>query len=88
MIYVITESRVLTYRSMNKMRKEISLENHELTKVGKDFVVNMTDQTFEIAKDIKLLESVASKRVFTKDKMDMTNWLQIITIICVYFFTK
>lgn len=88
MIYVITDTTVKTYKSMKRLTDEVSLEKHELTPIGKDYVVNMTDSSFEVAKDIKLLETVASKKVFSKEKMDFTNWLQIITILVVYFATR
>lgn len=84
MIYVITESGVYTYKSKIQMTKDVAIETKELTPVGKDYVVNMTDQSFEIAKDIRLLESVASKKVFSKDKFDLTNWLQLITILVIW----
>lgn len=87
-VYVITETAVKTYNSWNKLQKELSIEKTEATPIGKDFVINMTDQSFDIAKDIKLLETVASKKVFSKDKFDITNWLQVITIIVVYFMTR
>lgn len=85
MIFVITESSVKQYKSMKRLQAELSLEQHELTQIGKDYVVNMTDDSFEVAKDIKLLEAVASKKVFTKESMDLTNWLQVITMITVFF---
>lgn len=88
MIYVITETAVKQYRSIKRMQTDVSVQEHELTKIGKDYVINMTDDSFEIAKDIKLLETVASKKVFTKETMDLTNWLQIITIIVVIFLVK
>lgn len=88
MIYVITDTEVKKYTSFGKLRSDLSLEKSDLTPVGKDFVVYMTDNSFEIAKDIKLLETVASKKVFSKDKLDITNWLQLITILLVYLMGR
>jgi hypothetical protein len=88
MIYVITETAVKKYTSIRKLKNDLSIQEHELTQVGKDHVINLTDEGFEVAKDVKLLEAVASKRVFTKESMDLTNWLQILTIIVIYFMTK
>lgn len=88
MIYVITDTEVKKYTSFGKLRSDLSLEKSDFTPVGKDFVVYMTDNSFEIAKDIKLLETVASKKVFSKDKLDITNWLQLITILLVYLMGR
>lgn len=86
--FVITDSGVYEYRNIPKMRKEISAEKEDFTKVGSDYVLNMTDESFDIAKDIRLLETVASRNVFKKDSFDMTNMLQIFTIVLLYFLTK
>jgi hypothetical protein len=86
--YVITESGVEIYNSMSALKKDAKIESHEMTKVGADLVVNMTDQSFEIAKDIKLLEAVASKKVFSKDKFDTTNWLILCSILITYLMNN
>jgi hypothetical protein len=70
------------------MKREISAEKEDFTKVGSDYVLNMTDESFEIAKDIRLLEIVASKNVFKKDSLDVTNMLQIFTMVLIYFMTR
>lgn len=86
--YVITETGVYQYRNIPKMKREISAEKEDFTKVGSDYVLNMTDESFEIAKDIRLLEIVASKNVFKKDSLDVTNMLQVFTMILIYFMTR
>lgn len=79
--YVITETGVHVYSSVAKMKQEVNIEKDEMQKIGGDLVCNMTDHSFEITKDIKLLESVASKKVFSKDKFDATNWMIVIVIL-------
>lgn len=80
-VYIITESGVNVYNSLTKMNREISLDKHELTEVGSDLVCNMTDMSYQISKDIRLLETVATRKIFSKDKFDTSNWLQAFSIV-------
>lgn len=86
--YVITDLGVQSYRSLNQLKKEISIDKEEFVQLGTDYVMYMTDHSFEVTKDVRLLERVASKKVFTKDKMDLTNMLQILTLIVVYLVAR
>jgi hypothetical protein len=83
-VYVITDSTVRVYNSMNKLKDELKIETSELTKVGKDYVCSMTDQSFEISKDIKLLETVGSRKVFSKEKMDSQGWMLVLIILMAF----
>lgn len=79
--YVITESGVHTYNSMLAVKKEVSLEGKDFVELGNDRVLYMTDHSFEVVKDIRLLETVASKKVFSKDALDTQGWISIITLV-------
>lgn len=82
-IVVIHEGGVENYKSWTQVKKATSYEKDEFTQLGVDYLLNTTGDTYEIAKDIKQLERVASSKVFTKDKFDTTNWLQAFTLIIV-----
>lgn len=84
-IVVITDSKVQHFKKWSDVKKTAGLEKDQFTQIGTDYVAKMTDDTYQLAIDIRQLETVASQKVFTKDKFDITNWLQIITIIFLLF---
>ena len=80
---VISETGVYPYNSYSQVKKDVAIERSEFTKVGSDYVVNMTDMDFTISRDIKQLETVASKKIFAKDNFDLGNWLSVLILVAV-----
>lgn len=83
--YVITDDGVRIYPSFFKASSEMSVKREDFTQLGSDYVCKLNEESLEVAKDIKLLERVASQKVFSKDKMDLTNWLQILVLVLILF---
>lgn len=71
-IVLINDTGVETFKSWREVGKYTSFKKEEFTQIGKDYVLNCNNESYEISKDIKLLERVASERVFTKSGMDMS----------------
>lgn len=69
------------YDSWMKLKKDHSFKKDEFTQLHGDYILNTTGDTFEISKDIKTLERVASERVFSKKSLSGIDILLIITFI-------
>lgn len=87
-IVVVTENQIETYKRWSEVKKHTSFTKDDFSQVGTDYILNCTDDTFTMALDIKQLETVASQKVFTKDKFDVTNWLQVLTLIMILIFMR
>jgi hypothetical protein len=84
-IVVLHDNGIEHYKSWSEVKKYTSFKKNDFAQLGTDYVLNSTGDTFEISKDIKLLETVASQKVFSKDKFDTTNWLQVIILVMLLF---
>lgn len=88
-IVVITdETGIEVYKSWTQLKKETSFKKEDFAQIGTDYILNCTLDTFEIVKDIKTLERVASERVFAKNKMtgiDMAVIGTFVMSILIYF---
>ncbi|MBY6272394.1 MAG: hypothetical protein CW346_09315 [Bacillaceae bacterium] len=88
-IVVIHDVGVDVYRTWREVEKNHgSLKKEDFTKVGTDYVCNLTGESYEITKDVKLLERVASERVFAKQSMGFTDWCSIgafVMAVLIYF---
>lgn len=80
-IVVIHDAGVEHFKTWAQVKKATSHDKSEFTRIGVDYVLNMTGDTYEISKDIKMIERVASQKVFAKDKFDTANWFQLITLV-------
>lgn len=80
-IVVVTDIGVDVYKKWTDVKKYSGFNKEDFTPVGKDFVVNVNAETYEVSKDIRLLERVASEKVFTKNKMEMSDWMMVGTFI-------
>lgn len=83
-VLVTDEIGIEVFKSWNQVRKYTSFKKEDFTPMGKDFILNTTNDSFEIAKDIKLLEHVAAKKMFTKNKMDFSDLIGIVTLFMVF----
>jgi hypothetical protein len=87
-IVVITDMGIDTYKKWNDMKKNHSLNKEDFVQYGTDFIAQMDQESYEVSKDIKLLERVASEKVFQKSKMDMTDIFSILAgvmSVLIYF---
>lgn len=83
-VLVTDEVGIEVFKSWNQVRKYTSFKKEDFTPMGKDFILNTTNDSFEIAKDIKLLEHVAAKKMFTKNKMDFSDLVGLVTLFMVF----
>jgi hypothetical protein len=87
-IVLINDTGVEVYKSWHHVHKETSFKKIDFAPVGTDFVLNCNNETYEISRDIKTLERVASDRVFAKSKMsgiDLLVVLAAVMSILIYF---
>lgn len=80
-IVIVHDDGVSVFKTWREMSRFYAFSKDEFAQVGQDYILNTTKDSFEVAKDIRLLETVASQRVFAKDKFDITNWLQFGVIL-------
>jgi hypothetical protein len=87
-IVVVHDQGVDVYRTWREVEKYHALRKDDFTKVGTDYICSLTGESYEISKDVKLLERVASERVFAKQGMSFNDWCVIggfIMSILIYF---
>lgn len=73
------------YKNWKSMKKVHSFEKEDFTEVSGDYILNTTGDSFEISKDIKLLERVASDKVFAKQKMSGVDMMTLGTFLLVLY---
>lgn len=83
-VTITEEDGIEVYKTWTEVKKHTSFKKEDFTPVGKDFVLNTTQDTYEIVKDIKLLENVAAQKMFTKNKMDFIDLITIINTLLVF----
>jgi len=81
---LINPEDVYVFRTWTEVKKNTSFTKSDFVKHGSHYVCNVTEDTFEISKDIKLLEHVAARKLFTKNKFEFTDLLQIVTLLLVF----
>jgi hypothetical protein len=87
-VLINDEIGVEVFKSWSEMKKYTSFDKADFTKLGVDYILNCNNETYEISKDIKVLERVASERVFTKNKMSGSDLCAVgafIMSILIYF---
>jgi Ni,Fe-hydrogenase III large subunit len=87
-IIVVTDSGIDTYKKWADMKKHHTLEKTEFVQYGADFIAQMDNESYEVSKDIKLLERVASEKVFQKTKMSGTDMFAVLSgvmSVLIYF---
>ncbi|ODA15324.1 hypothetical protein A5N86_16645 [Geobacillus thermoleovorans] len=87
-IVVVHDVGVDVYRTWRDVEKNHSLKKDDFTKVGSDYICTLTGESYEVSKDVKLLERVASERVFAKQNIGFTDWCAIgafIMSVLIYF---
>lgn len=81
-IVIVTEDLgIEVYKTWKDVNKYTSFDKGEFTKLGVDYILNCSKETFEIQKDIKTLERVASERVFAKKSFTGLDWCILGTFI-------
>lgn len=82
-IVVVSDTGVEVYKKWSDVKKDLNMEKEEFAEVGIDYICNLTGDSYEVAKDIALLERVASERVFAKSKMNNTDYMIAGTLLLV-----
>jgi hypothetical protein len=80
-IVVRHEKGIDVYKSWNEIKKKTSYKKEEFAQLGTDFVLDTDNESYEIAKDIKMLERVASERVFAKSQMSNIDWAILLILV-------
>lgn len=86
-IVLINDIGVEVFKNFREVEKNTSFKKEDFTKIGDDYVLECNGDSYEVSKDIKLLERVASERVFTKTGMDMTSlaiWLTVLLSLMIF----
>lgn len=85
-VVVVDDMMVEVYKKWSDVKKlHPQLKKEDFVQHGNDFVTMMDKQSYMISKDIKLLETVATERVFGKKQIDWATVFltAIITAIAV-----
>ena len=83
-IVVIDDSGVSTFKTWHKAVSATGLKKEEFTQVGQDYVATLTGDSYEIQKDIRLLENVAAQKMFTKNKLELPDIAGLVTLFMVF----
>lgn len=70
-VVVVEDVAVKVYKKWSDVKKNHGdLSKDDFVKVGEDYLLVMDKESYRISRDITLLESVASERVFGKKSID------------------
>lgn len=84
-IVVVTDYTIEIFNSWHEVKKNTSLKKEDFAKMGSDYITKLDLESYEITKDIKLLERVASDKVFAKQKMSGIDLIGLGTFILVLY---
>lgn len=84
-IVIIQDDKVDVFKKWSEVSKYTSFKKEDFAQMGTDYTMNCTGDTFEVSKDIRLLEQVASNKVFTKDRMDTAGWMALGSLVLLLF---
>lgn len=80
-IYVITEVGVDVYKNWPQLKAAVNMDKDDFIQCGSDYVLKTDLQSYEITKDARLLQRVASDQVFAKSKFEMSDWIGLLTLL-------
>lgn len=69
-VVVVTDTGVDTYKKWSDVEKNHAMTKVDFVRYGNDYVAYMDEESHQVSKDIKLIESYASKQIFGKPKVD------------------
>jgi hypothetical protein len=84
-VVIVEDTMVEVYKKWSDVQKAHTLKKDDFVKHGNDYIVHFDKESYSVSRDIKLLEAVASERVFGKPKIDWLTAIMtaIVTLICV-----
>lgn len=90
MIYVITDHGVQTAKNINDFnrRYHVLLEEAELTPVGPDRVVKVTNQDIDFIQDKYRMSNIMFGNFFRKDNSGKVLMIVNIILTCLVIFAK
>jgi hypothetical protein len=88
-VLINDEIGVEVYKNWAEVKKYSSFKKEDFTQLGADYVLNCNQETYEISKDIKMIERVASERVFAKNKMSGIDMAVLgCFLMCILIYLK
>lgn len=90
MIYLITDHGVKSAKSINDFNKRyrVLLEEAELTPLGPDRVVKVTNQDIDFIQDKYRMSNIMFGNFFRKDNSGKVLMIVNIILTCLVIFTK
>ena len=87
MYYVITKQGILANKTINGLNKKhkTAFEQAEFYSLGKDFIVQITDEDFSFLQDKKRIQNIAISKLFKKDN---TNRFLLLGILILSILTQ
>lgn len=88
-VVVVDDVAVKVYKKWSDVKKNHGdLRKEDFVKVGEDYLLVMDKESYRISRDITLLESVASERVFGKKSIDWATAFvtSIMVVVSVMLF--
>jgi hypothetical protein len=88
-IVVVTDTGVDVHKKWSDVKNNHALKKDDFTVLGTDYICYLDEQSYEISKDVKLIERVASEKVFAKSKMSAPDIFAILAgIMSVIIFMQ
>lgn len=85
-VVIVDDMLIETYKKWSDVtRMHPTLKKEDFVKHGNDFITLFDKESYQISRDIKLLETVATERVFGKKTIDWATVFAtaVITLIAV-----
>lgn len=76
-IIVVTDYGIDVYKRWKDVFKTHHVEKQDFVKYDKDYILYFDKESHQVSKDIKLIESVATAKIFPKPKMTMPELLSV-----------
>lgn len=76
-IVVVTDYGVDVYKKWGDVEKSHSLKKEDFVPYNKDYVAYLDKEAHQVSKDIKLIEQVATAKIFPKPKMSFSELMSV-----------
>lgn len=76
-IVVVTDYGVDVYKKWADVKRTHDVKKEDFVRYDKDFILYFDKEAHQVSKDIKLIEQVATAKIFPKPKMTTTEMMSI-----------
>lgn len=76
-IVVVTDYGVDVYKKWNDVMRTHDVKKDDFVRYDKDYILYFDKEAHQVSKDIKLIEQVATAKIFPKPKMTMPELMSI-----------